>query len=550
MEKVRVEPADFEEFRKFHEKVNTDYRVWLTLKPAQDAAAAPALEALLAWAPEDAVSAGTLARIYEQNNQPAEARRVLRRALHYHPDDQTMLELAVKAADAPEEEEAAQRELVKRFPDEPKYVLALGAILVQHNQHDKARAVLEPLAKKGAAADKAEAHYQLARSFYKKDDPENALKHLDAAEKLDAETVNTVRAHLLRGLVEEDLKRPEEAASAYQLALALDHDSLEALDALVRLSLDAGKSDEALGFLRRYVVVVGDDFEGLLSGADYALRLQRWDDAFELASRAADLKFHERAHRIIGLVYLHRGDPIKAVEHLEKAEADDIVLEALIRAQLELGNLREAAFRLDQAGKIDKPSQELRDACDRSRRLMTRRSELEKQLKAPVGKEGDWAVALDLVVCAEEALENDQAGTADQLLGSIFTKGLEFGPAFGLRARLNLGKGRLSAALADAERAIRLTPREAAGFYVRGRVHLERNDLPGGLADLEKAAELTKRQNADVLHGLADALYRSGKVDDALAAQRVAVKLKPKNKEMAEQLNAFEKAARPEGGTK
>ena len=54
LDKVRVEPADFEKFRKFHDDVNRHYRVWLTLKPTQDLADAPALEALLALAPDDA----------------------------------------------------------------------------------------------------------------------------------------------------------------------------------------------------------------------------------------------------------------------------------------------------------------------------------------------------------------------------------------------------------------------------------------------------------------------------------------------------------------
>jgi hypothetical protein len=47
-----------------------------------------------------------------------------------------------------------------------------------------------------------------------------------------------------------------------------------------------------------------------------------------------------------------------------------------------------------------------------------------------------------------------------------------------------------------------------------------------------------------MLHYLAEALYRAGQKDAALTAQRLAVKLRPQDKEMAEQLRAFEK----EGG--
>jgi hypothetical protein len=44
VDQVRVEPADFEEFRKFREDVARSYRTWLTLKPVEDKAARPAVQ--------------------------------------------------------------------------------------------------------------------------------------------------------------------------------------------------------------------------------------------------------------------------------------------------------------------------------------------------------------------------------------------------------------------------------------------------------------------------------------------------------------------------
>ncbi len=115
---------------------------------------------------------------------------------------------------------------------------------------------------------------------------------------------------------------------------------------------------------------------------------------------------------------------------------------------------------------------------------------------------------------------------------------------------MELGKGRLTAALADAERAVKLCPREAGGYYVRGQVRLERNDLPGALADLEKAGQLTESHDADVLHAWASALATAGRLKDAVDIQQKAVRLKPKDKEMADQLKAFEKLAGHAGGGK
>src|SRR6202011_5077597 len=149
LDKVLVEPADFEAFRKFHEEVSKVYRVWLTLKPAHEPADAAAMETLLALTPDDTANATALARLYHANNQPAEARRVLKRARYYRPDDVGLWEMAVKLADNLEEEEAAYQQLVKRFPDEPKYGVALGAVLVDRGEFEKAHAVLGPVAKTG-----------------------------------------------------------------------------------------------------------------------------------------------------------------------------------------------------------------------------------------------------------------------------------------------------------------------------------------------------------------------------------------------------------------
>src|SRR5262249_32616370 len=53
LEKPRIEPADFAEFRKFHEEMSKHWRVWLNLTPTRDVADIAALEAWLPWAPAD-----------------------------------------------------------------------------------------------------------------------------------------------------------------------------------------------------------------------------------------------------------------------------------------------------------------------------------------------------------------------------------------------------------------------------------------------------------------------------------------------------------------
>jgi tetratricopeptide (TPR) repeat protein len=484
-----------------------------------------------------------LARLYQQHNLTKEARRVLRRARYYRPNDAGLWEMTVKLADTLEEEEAAYRELVRRFPDEPKYAVALGTTLVDRGQYDKAREVLEPLARKGTlAAARALAWYQLARASLHEDKPDKALEQLDQAIKADGDTMNTVAVLMFRGRVEEKLGKPEEAATAYEQALKVEPDAEEPLLALIRLSWESKKTDDALAYLRRYTVAVGDDLDGLATAAEWHLRLGRYEDAFDLASRAREIGFHEKAQRVLGLVSLHRGKYEEAALHLAKADLDAEVLDGLLRSSMALGRLSEAITQAAQLEKIKDPPPDLRRLCAAVADFAARRRTMLKEAKFPAGKADAGKKALDQYLCADYAYR--EAGPADRveaLLRGAFADGVEIGPAYGLRGLLSLDRGRLGKALADAERAVALAPADARGHYVRGRVRLERGNKDA-LADLEKAAELSKRKDAAILHWYAAALAQAGRQGEALTVQREAVQQKPNDPEIAEQLRELEKA--------
>jgi tetratricopeptide (TPR) repeat protein len=543
LDKWLIEPADFKEYRRLHEEVNTVYRAWLTLKPAGDKADVPLLEAALHWTPWDSDSAAILARLYLKQNQPAEARRVLTCARVYHPNDTELCELTVLAAKTSKEKEAAQRELVKRHPQDVRHAIKLGAILIGAGRQEEARSILEPLTQKGAAAERARAHFQLARSYYRRDQLNKALEHWEKAALMEPDAVHEVRAYHLKGRIYEELGRPKDAEEAYELALEVERDSELALDSLVHLELATKNRPRALEYLRRYALAVGEDAGGLLLAAGYYLRLELYEEALELAQRAGPREHPDSYHRILGLVAYKRSDAAGAVEHLVQAEFDPEVTAGLLNSYLALGRLREATEHLPAAERMEKPTPELLGILKRVRQLQARRTQLEKTTPAPEGKSREWAVALDSLVCAEVArAEAWPQKQIENLLRGASANGLELGPVFALRGRLALDSGKLSKALAEAERAVALAPRDAGGWYVRGRVRLERGDREA-LSDLLKAAELSSRQDADVLHALADALFRAGRVEQALVAQRAAVKMKPKDADMAEQLAAFEKAA-------
>jgi len=548
LEKTRVEPADFDAFRKFHEDIGKYYRVWLTLKPAQTPDDAPALETLLTVNPDDLASAQTLARLYVENGKSADASRVLRRARHYHPGDATLWELTVKATESPKEEEEIYREMVRRFPDEPKYAVALGSVLAERGQQAEARKVLEPLTRRGPGPVRGLAHLYLARGYLAEGQADKALQNLEAADKADAESTATPEALTFRAELFEKLGRAREAAAAYRRLIDTEGNAARGLLALVRLEVKSGDKAEALNDLRRYVLTVGDDQSGLLTAADSYLRLGRTDEAFDLASRAAAQRFHEQAHRILGLVYRQRGDHARAVFHLGRADMDSVVLEALIRSHLALGQLKEAMERADQGDRIEEPTAGLRQAVIMANSLARRRQEVLKAAKVPAGRHDIWNEAAARFVCAEYAWrEGRSAAAIEPLLAPALADGIALGPAYGLRGLLALERGRLTKALADADRAVALSPAEALGYLVRGRVRLERG-ADGALADLTRAVDLSGRRDATALHWLAAARFRAGQLAEALAAQREAVKLRPKDRDLVEQLRELEGAGKSGAG--
>jgi tetratricopeptide (TPR) repeat protein/transglutaminase-like putative cysteine protease len=548
LEKTRVEPSQFAEYRRFQEEVSKAYRVWLTLRPSSDPADVPSLEGVLAIAPDDCATAAALARLYNQLGKTEDARRVLRRACRYKPDDPALCELAVQCAANADEEELAQRELARRFPEEPRHQLTLGALLVQRGKYDAARTVLAPLTKLGTPTDCAQAHFLLARAGDSAGKPAEALEHLKAAEDADPETVKNVKALQLRGRVCEELGRLLDAGLAYRQALGLERDAPDALNGLVRLSLAANARPEALEYLRRYAVAAGDDPGRVLQAAEFYLRLGRYEDAADLAAKAGKKRPDARVERVMGLVHLHRKEYSLALAHLEKATPDPETVGGTLRAMLALGAVAGLTERLDQARALKDAPADTRLVYADAVRVLERRKQLERLAPPLPGREAEWGRALDSVACAEYARANGRPTDAvEQLLAGAFVGADSPGPAFALRASLALAAGRLTRAAADSQRAVALSPQDGGGYLVRGRVRLERGES-GALEDLEKAAELTKGNDGDVLHALAEALFRAGKTDRAVALQRQAARLKPHDREIAEQLAAFEKAARPTGG--
>src|SRR5207245_1917887 len=218
-------------------------------------------------------------------------------------------------------------------------------------------------------------------------------------------------------------------------------------------------------------VAAGEDTDNLLTAADLYYRLERYDEAFDLALRVREqVGFNPRSQRVLGLVYLRRGDYVKAVHHLDRADADAATVEGLIRCRLGLGELNRAERLLEAVELVKKPTPELTAAAARTKALLARREELVRQAAPPEDKKETWAAALGRVACAEEAYrQGEPRRRVEEMLAQALKEVPDLGPALALRARLALERGRLRDALADAEKAITAGPQCPGGYYVRGR---------------------------------------------------------------------------------
>lgn len=539
IDQVLVLPEDFAAYMKFHEEVAKHYRVWLTMKPTQELADAAALEEQQMREP-DHISAGILTRLFLNNGRKADAQRVVRHALKALPKETSLWELAVRSAASDEEAEKTYQEMVRRFPKEDRFRLLLASTKVTRGDHAGARPILFSLVGHATPQIRGAAHFQLAKSAFAQRQPDAALKHLDAVQVAHPEMLATAAALRFKAKVHEDRQQFSEAIDSYQAALRIEPEAADVLAALVRLELAQKRHAAALDNLRKYTVLAGKDLDRLLTAGNLHLEMGRLEDAAELAARAERIAVDGRVQRLLGLLRCKRGEWQQAVAQLEKADVDSATLEALLRCRIALGDLRPVRRDIEQADKVADPTLGLRQAQILALKLLLRHAGLQKDIAASPEQRRALDLALDALVCAEHAREeNRPVADVEKLVAKALAQGVEVGPAYSLRGLLALEKGRLAAARDDAERALGLSPADARAYLVRGRVRLLRGDRRA-LRDLRHAATLSERKDPVILHWLAAALHNAGRHERALEVQRQAARLAPGNRDIAEQLREME----------
>jgi tetratricopeptide (TPR) repeat protein/transglutaminase-like putative cysteine protease len=537
----RVMPADFPLWRDYQELVQSSFRVAVAIKPTRESADIAALEAVCAKSPDDIRTMTTLASLYVDQKKHDQAKEILEKACAAAPQDRKLWDLSLSAAESIEDQERLYRLMIARFPGEPKLSIELAQNLLDQERPTDAQEVLEPLVQHPDSHIQCSALIELAHASMAQDEPKKALRHLQAAEKVRADSF-TSDTWFLKGQIHEAIREPQAAIDAYRKALN-DEEAPDVLEALVRLSIASDSRVEALDYFRRLAVAVGENPEGMAQAAELAARLGRFDDAADLANRArvSKTELHPLAHKPLGLAMFHQSKFTEAVEQLRRAPVDAEALTALVQALVALGRLSDAEAQAERIASVE-PTAESRRAVAWIKALSARRIALSPIISAASTDSANQQIAIERAICAEalflRGLWPDQV---DRLLSEAIINKTPIGLPWGLRAQLRVKRGQFAAALRDAELAISLSPNEPNGYHARGRVRAERAQ-PGALDDLERAAKLSERRDAVILNDLATAYFSAGRKTEAVAAQREAAKLKPDDGEIRDQLREFENA--------
>jgi tetratricopeptide (TPR) repeat protein len=485
--------------------------------------------------------------LYIDHDRNEDARKLLDRVTPLVPKDAGLWELRVSAAANHAEEEKLYSAMVTEFPAEPKYAVALGASYVRREEHAEAQKILVPLTSHALGSVRGAAHYQLARSAYRQNDAAKALKHLQAALLTDSASLATIDALLFKARVHEKLGQTKEAIQALLGALEADPNARDVLEYLVRLELHAGMKDAALDHLRRYTIAAGKDLSSLVKAADLHLQMGRYEEAYDLASKAREMGFQAKAQRVLGLVHFARHEYAQAAFHLDRGDLDAKALAALIQAHLHLGELDAAKRRADVLWRMENIGEEFFAQAKGVATLAQRRDMLLILWNA-AEKEAAVRRIVNRYLCAERGLdERWPREEVEKLVNDAASEGVEFAPILALRGLLFLEKGQLRKALSDCDAAIKLRPTEARAHLVRGRLKLEQGNINAALSDLRKATEFSKREDPAVLHWLAVGLLEAGRTKEAVETQRLALLLRPNDAELQEQLRRMEMA--PAKGT-
>ena len=513
-----------------------------------------AFEAALELDPASAGLASKLARIAAALGEPQYGLRVLRESLENNPTDpQAYLNLAKFC-------EAAAERLEQSAAEDETGTSEGEAAMLRVQGQDAAQMAVSKF------PDRPEVYWQLLRAYL-------AQNRKEAARKM-------VQTAITRGVPSPGywLQMGELAQQAWPLADSESYDAhLTAINAIYEKAL----------------VRANDNPAAIVSVADYYSQTRQYDRAVELYRQVINLDptlllareklarvlgvlqlgdeklraltelvtinpHNSRIQKFIGDEYKRRDDPQRAIEHylaaVKAGEDDPVFLGQLIEQMLDEGMaetalpvIKRAHFLYPDAFSITLSLARAYTNLEHWSDALRSFRSAERQVQQESAEFLDSAFYFEYGTVAQRAQQQPRAAL-------LFRKSIAAAPreeprraaeAYAALGRMWLDQGeRIAEAAELIRRAIKLEPERPEYLASLGRYHILKSDYPRAIEILRQAEKAANRPIADILDNLAQALYHSGEVEDAVRILERAASLPDATAEMADRLANYR------GGTK
>lgn len=178
---------------------------------------------------------------------------------------------------------AEYEKLAQLKPDDIENHLLLGQLYGLN--HDSAKAEAEFKAAQKIDANSEEVVLNMARLYSEQGDLQRAAKVLAAVPRDDS----TARIAYALGATYDQLKEPEKAAAAYQQAVDMEPDNLDAQRGLANALLTAGQLDQALKIFDQIVAAEPQDGQSQVHISEIQRRQGHYDEALATLKKAKPL---------------------------------------------------------------------------------------------------------------------------------------------------------------------------------------------------------------------------------------------------------------------
>ena len=437
---------------------------------------------------------GALAVYYLQANRPAEAERILVPIVERYPKlaaGRYLLGEIYIIRGKPDLAAAQFEELVRQFPDEPTAHFRLAGAYGRLGRGKEALAELDRVAKAKAMDTTADYHLERARVLLVLGRPEEALQSARTAERIQP---GRPQASLLLGQIYA--QRGDAKAAREMFTKAAEAGGGEAAGhlALGRLAMQEKNEDAAVREFDAAVTADPSSIRAVQAKVGTLLLQKRVKDAIQIAEAGARREAKRpEFHNLLAAAYALDRQWEKAVASYRKA------------------------MELDPTGVVP------RLGLARVALAQGKDEEAIAQLQAALQQEpGNATAALLITVLYEHLARYDQAILVMEAADKAAPRRVEFGLRL---ADLYLRKGRYDDAAAKAKDLLATNPDLTPARLIRGQTLLAKSD-PNALKDFTDVAKENPK-SAQAQYMLAGAYLRLGRLADAQAAFREAIRLNP-----------------------